>query len=61
MGPDATTSRPATLEADAGVETDPGFTDAQRADFSLPSLLVSLVGALIALAVVNLIRRDSVR
>jgi uncharacterized membrane protein YeaQ/YmgE (transglycosylase-associated protein family) len=30
-------------------------------DFSLPSLLVSLLGAIILLAIVNLVRRGSVR
>ena len=30
-------------------------------DFSLPSLLVSLLGAIVLLAIVNLVRRGSVR
>ena len=32
-----------------------------KGDFSLPSLLVSLLGAVILLAIVNLLRRGSVR
>lgn len=32
-----------------------------QGDFSLPSLLVSLLGAVILLAIVNLLRRGSVR
>lgn len=36
-------------------------SDAANRDYSLPSLLVSFLGAVVLLAVVNLIRRGSVR
>jgi uncharacterized membrane protein YeaQ/YmgE (transglycosylase-associated protein family) len=38
-----------------------GAGDINSGNFSLPSLLVSLVGAIILLAIVNLFRRGSVR
>lgn len=38
-----------------------GIATINQNDFSLPSLLVSLLGAVILLAIVNLFRRGSVR
>lgn len=38
-----------------------GGGDINQYDFSLPSLLISLVGAIILLAVVNLFRRRRIR
>jgi len=38
-----------------------GVTTINQGNFSLPGLLVSLLGALILLAIVNLFRRGSVR
>ncbi|MEP7246752.1 MAG: GlsB/YeaQ/YmgE family stress response membrane protein [Gammaproteobacteria bacterium] len=38
-----------------------GISTINQGNFSLPALLVSLVGAIILLAIVNLIRRGSAR
>jgi len=38
-----------------------GVASINSGDFSLPALLVSLVGAVVLLAIVNLIRRGKVR
>ena len=38
-----------------------GIPSINAGDFSLPALLVSLVGAVVLLAIVNLIRRGKVR
>lgn len=38
-----------------------GVGNINQGDFSLPSMLVSLVGAIVLLAVVNLFRRGTVR
>jgi uncharacterized membrane protein YeaQ/YmgE (transglycosylase-associated protein family) len=47
----------------AGLVLSPllGIGTINAADFSLPALIVSLLGAVILLAVVNLFRRGSVR
>lgn len=38
-----------------------GIGTINQSDFSLPSLLVSLLGAVVLLAIVNLVRRGAVR
>ena len=38
-----------------------GIGTINQSDFSLPSLVVSLIGAIVLLAIVNLIRRGRVR
>jgi uncharacterized membrane protein YeaQ/YmgE (transglycosylase-associated protein family) len=38
-----------------------GVSTINQSNFSLPSLLVSLVGAIVLLAIVNLVRRGSAR
>jgi uncharacterized membrane protein YeaQ/YmgE (transglycosylase-associated protein family) len=38
-----------------------GIGTINQSNFSLPALLISLLGAVILLAIVNLVRRDTVR
>jgi uncharacterized membrane protein YeaQ/YmgE (transglycosylase-associated protein family) len=47
----------------AGLVLSPlfGISSINSGDFSLPSLLISLLGAIILLAIVNLFRRGTVR